>query len=245
MSSLAAQSVLEPPPIAQPVLRAGDERCALSPGEHALGGRAPDSVQLAVLENEARAAILTVTDDRKTMLQRTTAAIMVRIDGQTIGVGPVELRHGDTIEFGDCRLMFETDATTNLPRRRTGERPMPVSTPTVERPLPSATGRSDVAVAASAPKSSKVDQVTGATLVMSRTGARHPLPARRIYIGRDDSCDVVVRGNSVSRRHASIAPVAGGFMLRDESVNGTLAGETSDEMPTVTGDDARGHLTRL
>jgi pSer/pThr/pTyr-binding forkhead associated (FHA) protein len=33
---------------------------------------------------------------------------------------------------------------------------------------------------------------------------------------------VVVRGNSVSRRHASIAPVNGGFMLRDESVNGTL-----------------------
>jgi pSer/pThr/pTyr-binding forkhead associated (FHA) protein len=32
----------------------------------------------------------------------------------------------------------------------------------------------------------------------------------------------VVQGNSVSRRHASIAPVAGGFLLRDESANGTL-----------------------
>jgi pSer/pThr/pTyr-binding forkhead associated (FHA) protein len=55
-----------------------------------------------------------------------------------------------------------------------------------------------------------------------RSGARYPLPTRRIYIGRDDSCDVIVRGNSVSRRHASVAPVAGGFLLRDESANGTL-----------------------
>jgi pSer/pThr/pTyr-binding forkhead associated (FHA) protein len=46
-----------------------------------------------------------------------------------------------------------------------------------------------------------------------------------MYIGRDDSCDVVVHGNSISRRHASIAPVAGGFMLRDESANGTLVND--------------------
>jgi pSer/pThr/pTyr-binding forkhead associated (FHA) protein len=58
--------------------------------------------------------------------------------------------------------------------------------------------------------------------VVVRSGTRHPLPARRIYIGRDDGCEVVVRGNSVSRRHASIAPVNGGFLLRDESANGTL-----------------------
>jgi pSer/pThr/pTyr-binding forkhead associated (FHA) protein len=212
MTSLAAPPTLEPPRIAQPVLRAGEERSPLPPGVHALGGRTPDAVGLASLENEAHAAILTVSEDGKTLLQRTAAAIMVRIDGQTIGVGPVELRHGDTIEFGECRLTFEADATTaSLPRRRTGERPVPASTPTAERPLP-----------APAPKPANAEQATGATLVMSRTGARHPIPARRIYIGRDDSCDVVVRGNSVSRRHASIAPVAGGFMLRDESVNGTL-----------------------
>ena len=164
-----------------------------------------------------------VSEDGKALLQRTTAAIMVRIDGQTIGVGPVELRHGDTIEFGECRLRFEADATTtSLPRRRTGERPVPVSTPTVERPLPQGTMSPAASVASQAPKHSSGDQTTSAALVMTGTGARHALPARRIYIGRDDSCDVIVRGNSVSRRHASIAPVAGGFMLRDESVNGTL-----------------------
>ena len=223
MTSLALSPALERPLLAQPVLRAGEERRQLPPGVHALGGRAPDSIKLAALENEARAAMLTVSDDGKTLLQRTTAAIMVRIDGQTIGVGPVELRHGDTIEFGDCRLTFEADAATaSHARRRTVERPIPVSTPTGERPLTPAAGESAAGGAASVPKRSHVEQATGAALVMSRTGARHALPARRIYIGRDDSCDVIVRGNSVSRRHASIAPVAGGFMLRDESVNGTL-----------------------
>jgi pSer/pThr/pTyr-binding forkhead associated (FHA) protein len=65
-------------------------------------------------------------------------------------------------------------------------------------------------------------RVPGAALVVARSGVRHALPERRIYIGRDDACEVVVRGSSVSRRHASIAPVVGGFMLRDESANGTL-----------------------
>lgn len=223
MSSLAAPDTLEPPPTAQPVVRLGDERCALSPGTYGLGGNAPDSVKLTALEHQARAAVLTVSDAGKTMLQRTTAAVMVRIDGQTIGIDPVELRHGDTIEFSECRLTFETDSTTaHHSRRRTVERPAVATTPTGERPLSLVAGAADPMPARHAPKAAHADQATRAALVIPRTGARHPLPTRRVYIGRDDSCDVIVRGNSVSRRHASIAPVAGGFMLRDESVNGTL-----------------------
>ena len=222
MSSLAAPDTLEPPPIAQPVVRMGDERCPLSPGTYGLGGRAPDAVKLTALEHHARAAVVSVSEDGKNMLQRTTAAVMVRIDGQTIGIDPVELRPGDTIEFSECRLTFETDATTaHHSRRRTVERPA-VGATTGERPLSLVAGSADPSPARHAPRGPQIDQATGAALVIPRTGSRHALPPRRIYIGRDDSCDVIVRGNSVSRRHASIAPVAGGFMLRDESVNGTL-----------------------
>lgn len=223
MSYPAAPPAPEPPLIAQPVLRAGDERCPLTPGTHGLGGRAPDAITLSMLESEARAAVLIVAEDGKTLLQRTTAAVMVRVDGQTIGIGSVELHHGDTIEFGDCRVVFETDATTaSYLRRRTGERAALGTSATAERPLSPVTGSSQVAAGSHTGKRSSADQSTGAALVISRTGARHPLAVRRIYIGRDESCDVVVHGNSVSRRHASIAPVEGGFMLRDESVNGTL-----------------------
>jgi len=209
--------------IAQPSLRAGDERCPLRAGVHGLGGRAADAIKLTALESQPRAATLSVAEDGTTLLQRTTAAVMVRIDGETIGIAAIELFHGATIEFGDCRLVFETDAALGTSSaRRTGERAASGASAAAARSLSLVMGSAASGVAPKAPNDSNAKEATGAALVVARSGTRHPLPARRIYIGRDDTCDVVVRGNSVSRRHASIAPVNGGFMLRDESVNGTL-----------------------
>ena len=82
MSHLAAPDAPAAPAIAQPMLRAGDERCSLAPGIHGLGGRAPDAIQLAALESQPRAALLSVSADGVTVLQRTTASVMVRIDGE-------------------------------------------------------------------------------------------------------------------------------------------------------------------
>ena len=65
------------------------------------------------------------------------------------------------------------------------------------------------------------ERAPDAALVSVRSGTRFPMPMRRIHIGRDESCDVVVGGSNVSRRHVSIVPVVGGFMLRNESANGT------------------------
>jgi pSer/pThr/pTyr-binding forkhead associated (FHA) protein len=211
------------PLVAQPTLCAGDERCPLRPGVHGLGGRAADAIKLSALETQPRAAIVSVGADGTAMLQRTTAAVMVRIDGETIGIAAVELHHGVTIEFGDCRLVFETDATiASSTGRRTGERTTSGASPVGARPLSLVTGATPAGVGAPATNDSHAKDATSASLVVTRSGTRHALPARRIYIGRDDTCDVVVRGNAVSRRHASIAPVNGGFLLRDESVNGTL-----------------------
>ena len=209
--------------IASPSLRAGDERCPLEPGVYGLGGRAPDAIPLEALANQPRAASLTVSEDGVVTLQRMTAAIVVRINDETIGVAPVELRSGTRIDFGTCTLNFETDASTPLnPSSRASARAATRSTPEGPRVLPlSGSGR--FRSGGFAPTSSAdADKTASAALVNVRTGARHPLPAQRILIGRDDSCDVIVRGNSVSRRHASIMPVAGGFLLRDESANGTL-----------------------
>lgn len=235
MSSLAAPDAPSLVLHAHPVLRAGEERCALAPGVHGLGGRAPDAIKLTSLENQPRAALLTVSEDGTTMLQRTTASVMVRIDGETIGIAAVELHHGAAIEFGDCRLTFETDAIAATGARRQsadrissigervssiGERiPAGAATDAV-RTLAPVPVRTENGVGSQQP--GKANDTTSAALIVVRSGTRHPLPARRIYIGRDDACEVVVRGNCVSRRHASIAPVNGGFLLRDESANGTL-----------------------
>ncbi len=186
-------------PRAQPTLRAGEQLCTLLPGVHALGGRAPDAVPLPGLQSQPRAATLTVSAEGATVLQRTTASVVVRLDGEPIGIAPIELRQGARIEFGDCRLWFDADGSNA-----------------------ESSGSTRPSVAAWAPRNPLAEPVTDAALVEVRTGARHPLPMRRISIGRDDSCEVIVRGNAVSRRHATIAPVAGGFLLRDESANGTM-----------------------
>ncbi len=48
----------------------------------------------------------------------------------------------------------------------------------------------------------------------------------RCVIGRADDCDFVVLDNQVSRRHAELGPVPGGFLLRDlGSANGTWVGD--------------------
>ncbi|HTK47680.1 MAG TPA: FHA domain-containing protein [Gemmatimonadaceae bacterium] len=218
------------PTLVQPALRAGAERCSLEPGVHGLGGPAADAIALTPLARQPRAAILMVSGDGTTTLQRTTASVMVRIDGKTIGIAAVVLHHGATIEFGDCRLVYECESA---PRST----PEPAESPAVAadvtpraRPLALVMDGGRAGDTRPAPHASTharaagraEDRVPSAALVVARSGIRHPLPERRIYIGRDDGCDIVVRGSSVSRRHASIAPVVGGFMLRDESANGTL-----------------------
>jgi pSer/pThr/pTyr-binding forkhead associated (FHA) protein len=45
-------------------------------------------------------------------------------------------------------------------------------------------------------------------------------------IGREETCDLVLADMGVSRRHASISPVRGGYLLRDESANGTIVNGT-------------------
>ena len=179
---------------------------------------------LAALQSQPRAATLTVSDSGVTVLQRTTASVVVRVNGEPIGIKPIELRHGTWIEFGECRMLFECEKSSAMtPSDRTEEHVVPgIATDGARKLSLSATGSARLGSVISTPKRSDSGFMTDAALVDVRSGTRHPLPPRRIAIGRDDSCDVIVRGNSVSRRHATIAPVANGFLLRDESVNGTL-----------------------
>jgi pSer/pThr/pTyr-binding forkhead associated (FHA) protein len=224
LAPVASPSPSRPRPAAQPSLRAGDEQFALAPGVHALGGRAPDAVPLAALQSQPRAATLSVSAEGATVLQRTTASVVVRVDGEPIGIAPLELKTGTRIEFGDYRLWFESDAPSAASAARpTGEQPAAGTTTGAGRPLSqNGAGGSRPSFVPRAPVSTGAERAIDAALVEVRSGTRHPLPMRRISIGRDDSCDVIVRGNSVSRRHATIAPVSGGFLLRDESANGTM-----------------------
>jgi pSer/pThr/pTyr-binding forkhead associated (FHA) protein len=179
---------------------------------------------LAALQSQPRAATLTVSEEGMTVLQRTTASVVVRVDGEPIGIAPITLRGGTRIEFGDCRLWFETEASNAAASTRVTDEHSAAGTTTEGGRVLSLNGtaRTRPGGAVWSPRTPDAERTTDAALVEVKSGTRHPLPMRRISIGRDDSCDVIVRGNAVSRRHATIAPVSGGFLLRDESANGTM-----------------------
>lgn len=187
-----------------PLLRSGADRCVLRPGTNTLGGRSQTALPVAALAWQPAVATITVQPQGPVLIQRTTASVVVRVNDEPLGVGPFELRHGAHIDFAGCRLTYDAEPTLLPDLGLVSTAQIPVSTQPEAQPRP-----------ASAPAT--------AQLLHLSTGNIFPLPTRRVVIGRDDACDIRLDGEGVSRRHCSIAPVPGGYLLTDESSNGTLA----------------------
>ena len=184
---------------AMPQLKSGVEHAALRPGRNTLGGRGPDALPIAGLAFQPPVATITLPDQGPAVIQRITAAVVVRLNDVPLGVAAVEMRNGATIDVAGMRLIYDAFGTAvHPPAAVSGEH--------------AATGV-DSGTAAPAPT---------ARLVNLRTGAVFSITGHRLSIGRDLDCDIVLPDNGVSRRHASIAPVPGGYLLTDESSNGTL-----------------------
>jgi pSer/pThr/pTyr-binding forkhead associated (FHA) protein len=189
---------------AMPLLRSGAEQTVLRPGKNTLGGRGADALPVAGLAFQPAVATITLPEEGPVVIQRITAAVVVRLNDVPLGVAAAELRDGAHIDIAGCRLTYDAFSTisdVHPAAARSGEHAIGHS---ISGELPAA-----------AP-------VPGAQLVNVKTGEVFPLTGRRISIGRDLDCDVVLPDNGVSRRHASIAPVPGGYILSDESSNGTL-----------------------
>lgn len=73
-------------------------------------------------------------------------------------------------------------------------------------------------------------------LVDRLTARAHPLGAAPVAIGRDAACDVVVGGAGVSRRHAVVRAGPDGYVLSDESANGTLVNGERVAAPQLLAD---------
>jgi FOG: FHA domain len=182
-----------------PLLIVGAERCALYPGTHTIGGRGADALDIPAIDWRPPVASITVPAPGMgpCTIRRITAAVVLRVDGELLGVKPAELRNGAVIEFEGCKLTYEADVTG-----------------------------SSLVHSAEAPsheryKGTRLVSGIGARLVNMHTGQAFALTDRRVVIGRDESCDLVLGGKGMSRRHASISPAVNGFLLRDLSVNGT------------------------
>jgi pSer/pThr/pTyr-binding forkhead associated (FHA) protein len=185
-----------------PLLRSGTDRAVLRVGNNTLGGRGPDALPVAALAWQPAVATITVPAHGPVLIRRLTASVVVRLDEQPLGVAPAELRHGTHIDIAGCRLTFEAD--------------LPGAEPVVAGRSPSGSSTAIDSTPSLPPA------LSPARIVVLKTGATFPLPARKTVIGRDTECDIVVPDVGVSRRHASITPVPGGYLLTDESSNGTL-----------------------
>jgi pSer/pThr/pTyr-binding forkhead associated (FHA) protein len=191
-----------------PLLESGVERFALQPGTYVLGGRGPNALPLASLDCSPEVATIVVPPSGASTIQRLTASIVVRLDQTAIGIAPKALPDGVEIEFNGCRLTFMSDDA--------GEASVTSG---------SSEGEADdghVTLEPFEPPAVSVAPAKTARVVNVRTGDAIDLGNTRVVVGRGETCDLIVPGMDVSRRHCSITPVQGGYLLRDESANGTL-----------------------
>lgn len=218
-------------PLGMPLLSSSTERFTLQPGAYTLGGRGPTSVPLSSLEPSPEVATIVVPDSGDATIQRLTASVVVRVDRTPIGIAPKVLVDGVEIEFNGCRLTFHAgdtldtaDTADNADTADTGAADIADTAESPVLPVWIAEAQANRRlITASPPFSHDFNRPAAkARIVNMRTHDSIDLRDERVVLGRDEGCDFIVQGMGVSRRHCSVTPVQGGYLLRDESANGTL-----------------------
>src|SRR5260370_30424561 len=182
----------------------GRRKFTIPVGEVALGSDAGCAIALTGPGVLARHALLQGQPDGQVIIRKAAAAADVLINGVRLGAEPTPLLHGDKVEVAGQELTF-------VDERRSG------STQYVQAmSLPQA-----MAQAKADAKSGKATVNTGGRVVSLTDGTHYAISGASLVFGRDASCDVVVSGKDVSRRHAEIMQTPKGYLLVDSSTNGT------------------------
>src|SRR2546427_12687195 len=87
----------------------------------------------------------------------------------------------------------------------------------------------EMAQAKAEAKGGKATANTGGRVVSLTDGREYAIAGTSLVFGRDASCDVVVPGKDVSRRHAEIVQTPKGYLLVDSSTNGTSVNDARVE----------------
>jgi pSer/pThr/pTyr-binding forkhead associated (FHA) protein len=187
-------------------LIADQERVPLRLGRNTLGGRGADAVALTSLTGLAPAAVITIRPDGTALIQRIAAAVIVKVDGGPLGALPHPLNDGARVSIGPARLTY-------------AQAPIQRNTPAPAAKVPASSDKpgTPTEVIEAMPPS-----VVGGRLIELGTGCVYPVPRDGLVIGRGEDCDIAVDDPGVSRRHAIVKPGRGGFVVTDESANGTF-----------------------
>jgi len=194
------------------LLEMGGRRFTLPQGEVLLGADPDSAIPLAVPGVLPKHAKLKSLPDGQVVITKAVPEADVLINGVRLGAEPTPLLHGDKVEVGGQELTF-------VDERRSG------STQYVQAMnVPQAMDRAKAEA-----KGGKVTVNTGGRVVSLTDGREYAIAGASLVFGRDASCDVVVPGKDVSRRHAEIMQTPKGYLLVDSSTNGTSVNDARIE----------------
>ena len=183
-------------------LEIGGLRYPIAAGEMVVGS---DADRALPLSNgvQARHAVVQGRADGSAAIRRGSPNADILVNGVHQGDEPTPVLHGDKIRICLDQLLVVDPS-------RAGHTKF-FDSSAFEKFTPS-----------SGSKPAAPAVVTGGRLVCLTDGREYQVGAA-LVIGRDASCDVVVPGNEVSRRHAQIVATEQGFLAPvDTSTNGTF-----------------------
>ncbi len=186
----------------------GGKRFPLPQGEVVLGASPDSAIPLAVPGVLPRHVKLRGLPDGQVVISKAVPEAEILINGVRLGAEPTPLLHGDKVEVGGQELTF-------VDERRSG------STQYVQA--------MSVPQAMAQAKAGKATVNTGGRVVSLTDGREYAITGSSLVFGRDASCDVVVPGKDVSRRHAEIVQTPKGYLIVDSSTNGTSVNDTRIE----------------
>ncbi len=194
------------------LLEMGGRRFTLPQGEVVLGADPGSAIPLAIPGVLPKHAKLKSLPDGQVVITKAVPEADVLINGVRLGAEPTPLLHGDKVEVGGQELTF-------VDERRSG------STQYVQAmSVPQAMERAKAEA-----KGGKVTVNTGGRVVSLTDGREYAIAGASLVFGRDASCDVVVPGKDVSRRHAEIMQTPKGYLIVDSSTNGTSVNDVRVE----------------
>jgi pSer/pThr/pTyr-binding forkhead associated (FHA) protein len=187
------------------LLEMGGRKFTIPVGDAFLGSDAGCAVHLTGAGALPRHAKLKGLLDGQVVIAKAVPEAEVLINGVRLGAEPTPLLHGDKVELAGQELTF-------VDERRSG------STQYVQ-------AMSVPQAMAQAKAGAKATSNTGGRVVSLTDGREYAIAGASLVFGRDATCDVVVAGKDVSRRHAEIVQTPKGYLVVDSSTNGTFVNE--------------------
>jgi pSer/pThr/pTyr-binding forkhead associated (FHA) protein len=175
------------------------ERYTIAAGDTVIGSASDNAVVLTGEGVHPRHAVVQGTPGAAAIRAAAPGA-EVLVNGVRLGAEPTPLLHGDKIAIGPHELLVVDSA-------RAGSTQLFDSGAFADLVAP--------------PVSSKPAGKTGGRLVCLTDGREYTIGEGSLTFGRDAGADVVVAGHDVSRQHAEIRSDPEGYILIDNSVNGT------------------------